>query len=57
VSYRRLDDPSVTGTGLWRWNLFGFVSYPGLSGTGAPGCADVDRDGASDPVITGREAS
>jgi hypothetical protein len=55
VSYRRLDHPGVTGTGLWRWDLFGFVSFPSLDGPGEPGCADVDRDGLTEPVITRRE--
>lgn len=57
VSYRRLNDPGVTGTGLWRWDLFGFISYANLRGPGEPGCGDLDRDGSSEPVITRRERS
>jgi hypothetical protein len=54
VSYRGLDDRSVTGTGLWRWDAFGFSAPSNLRGGGTPGCADIDGDGVADPVITGR---
>lgn len=55
VSYRTFDDPAVTGTGMWAWDTFGFASPSNLTGTGTPGCADVDGDGLAEPVITGRE--
>lgn len=57
VSYRRLNHPGITGTGLWRWDHFGFVSYATLPGPGEPGCADLDRDGSSEPAITRRGPS
>ena len=54
LSFDRLDDPTITSTGAWVWWDFGFTAAEALPGGGSPGCADVDRDGRLDPVITGR---
>ena len=48
VAYTRLNDPTVVGTGAWRWSGFGFLSLPELPGPGVPGCARID--GRLDPV-------
>jgi poly-gamma-glutamate synthesis protein (capsule biosynthesis protein) len=57
VAYSTLNDPAVVGAGAWRWAGFGFVPLPDLPGAGVPGCADVDGDGALDPVIFERSPS
>ncbi|HEU4356492.1 MAG TPA: CapA family protein [Actinomycetota bacterium] len=54
VAYSTLDRPAVVATGAWRWGGFGFVPLPELSGPGAPACADVDDDGALDPIVLER---
>jgi hypothetical protein len=54
VAFSTLDDPDVVATGAWRWGGFGFVPMPTLPGAGVPACADVDGDGALDPVLLGR---
>jgi len=54
VAYSTLDDPSVAGTGAWRWSGFGFAPLPDLPGSGVPSCADVDGDGRLDAVILER---
>ena len=52
VAYTTLDDSNVTATGGWTWRGFGFAVAPSLPGTGEPGCADVDGDGRTEPVVT-----
>jgi poly-gamma-glutamate capsule biosynthesis protein CapA/YwtB (metallophosphatase superfamily) len=54
VAYSSLDDPTVVGTGAWRWGGFGFTSLPDLPGPGVPACADVDGDGRLDPLALER---
>jgi hypothetical protein len=54
LAFDRLDDPEVVATGAWTWWDFGFAVAEQLPGPGTPGCADVDRDGATEPVIVGR---
>ncbi len=54
VAYSALDDPTFLATGAWRWGGFGFVPLPDLPGIGTPACADVDGDGALDPLVLGR---
>jgi hypothetical protein len=54
VAYSTLDDAAIVGAGAWRWGGFGFVPMPDLSGAGVPACADVDGDGALDPLVLGR---
>jgi hypothetical protein len=51
----RLDDPVIVAAGAWQWNGFGFDTAPDIPGTGTPGCADVDGDGRTEPVIVGRD--
>lgn len=51
VAYGAIDDLAVTGTGGWTWSGFGFSVAPTLPGPGEPGCADVDGDGKTEPVI------
>jgi hypothetical protein len=57
IAHSTLDDPTVVVTGAWFWNGFGFFAAPELPGFGVPGCADVDRDGRLDPVVTERSSS
>jgi hypothetical protein len=44
----------VTGGGAWVWDGFGFRTATVLPGPASPACADVDHDGATDPILTGR---
>jgi poly-gamma-glutamate synthesis protein (capsule biosynthesis protein) len=54
MAYSELDDPSVVATGAASWRPFGLDAAVRLPGTGTPACADVDGDGAAEPVILGR---
>lgn len=54
LGFSGLDDPTVTSAGAWRWSVFGFSTAAVLEGAAQPGCADVDGDGRTDPVLTGR---
>jgi hypothetical protein len=56
VAYSTLDLPAVVAASAWRWGGFGFVPLPELAGSGTPSCADVDGDGASDPLVLGRSS-
>jgi hypothetical protein len=56
VAYSTLDRPAVVAASAWRWGGFGFVPLPELAGSGTPSCADVDGDGASDPLVLGRSS-
>lgn len=47
----------VAGVGAWRWNGFGFVTYPDVAGPRRPGCSDVDGDGSPDPLAEERNVS
>ena len=51
----RLDDPTPIAGGAWIWNGFGFDTGRDIPGAGIPGCADLDGDGETEPVILGRE--
>jgi hypothetical protein len=50
----QLDDPALVAGGAWEWNGFGFDTAPDIPGPGTPGCADIDGDGRTEPVILGR---
>jgi poly-gamma-glutamate synthesis protein (capsule biosynthesis protein) len=52
VAYEELDAPEIVAAAAMTWRHFGFVTAVPLPGAGLPGCADVDRDGSSDPVIS-----
>ncbi len=54
VSHDTLDDSRVVATGAWEWTGFGFATAPELPGAGTPSCADVDRNGSAEPVVTDR---
>lgn len=54
VANDSLDDTTIVAGGAWTWNGFGFDTAPDVPGPGVPGCADIDGDGATEPVITGR---
>lgn len=56
VAYSTLDRPAVVAASAWRWSGFGFTPLPELEGPGTPSCADVDGDGASDPLVLGRSS-
>jgi len=49
-----LDDQAIMATGAWWWNGFGFDELPDLPGAGTAECADVDGDGDTEPIVTGR---
>jgi len=54
VVHDQLDDPTIVAAGAWTWNGFGFDTAPTLPGGGTPGCADIDGDGQTEPVILNR---
>ena len=56
IAYSTLNNTSVTGSGTWEWNGFGFSPLADLPGAGKPGCADVDGDGRLDPLILERSS-
>lgn len=56
LAYSTLNNTSVTGSGSWKWNGFGFSSLADLPGFGKPACADVDGDGRLDPLILERSS-
>jgi hypothetical protein len=57
LAYSDFDDPSVVATGGAIWRPTGLVAVERLPGWGWPGCADVDGDGVTEPVILERVAS
>ncbi len=54
VAFDALDDPTVVAVSAWTWNGFGFDVPEELPGAGTLGCADVDGDRRTDPVILNR---
>ena len=54
LAFDTLDATDVVATGGWTWWDFGFAMAPELPGPGTVACADVDRDGQLEPLITGR---
>jgi poly-gamma-glutamate synthesis protein (capsule biosynthesis protein) len=56
LAYSTLNNTSVTGSGSWDWNGFGFSPLADLPGFGKPACADVDGDGRLDPLILERSS-
>lgn len=55
LAFDSLDDPATVATSAWVWWDFGFAVADELPGPGRPACADIDRDGAIDPVIIDRD--
>jgi poly-gamma-glutamate synthesis protein (capsule biosynthesis protein) len=55
LAFDTLDDPALVATSGWTWNGFGFDIPLELPGPGTPGCADVDTDGRTEPVILDRQ--
>jgi hypothetical protein len=54
VGFTTLDDPAIVAGGAWIWDGFGFRTAPVLPGPATAGCADVDRDGRSEPLLSAR---
>ena len=54
IVHDQLDDPTIVSAGAWVWSGFGFDTAPDIPGAGTPACADVDRDGLTEPVILDR---
>ncbi len=57
LGFNTLDDAAITSGGAWTWDGFGFRTALALPGPALVGCADIDHDGRSDPVLTGRSMS
>jgi poly-gamma-glutamate capsule biosynthesis protein CapA/YwtB (metallophosphatase superfamily) len=57
LTFTTLDEPAAVAGGAWIWDGFGFRTAPTLPGKATPTCADLDRDGRIDPVLTGRGRS
>ena len=51
VGYTTLDDPTVVAAGAWTWRGFGFSTAPPIPDPTSIGCADIDHDGATEPLI------
>ncbi len=56
LGFTALDDSAIVAGGAWFWDGFGFRTAAVLPGAGTPSCADIDRDGQTDPVLTDRNA-
>jgi poly-gamma-glutamate synthesis protein (capsule biosynthesis protein) len=56
LAYSTLNNPSIVGTGAWRWGGFGFTPLADLPGSGKPACADVDGDNQLDPLVLERSS-
>lgn len=56
VGYSTLNNPSIAGSGAWKWGGFGFAPQADLPGSGKPACADADGDGRLDPLILERSS-
>ncbi|MDX2465987.1 MAG: CapA family protein [Acidimicrobiia bacterium] len=54
VAHNTLDNDIQVASSAWEWNGFGFETAPDIAGRGRPGCADVDGDGLTEPVIIDR---
>lgn len=54
LAFDSLDDQAVVATSGWVWDVYGFAVPVELPGPGTPGCADVDGDGALDPIVMNR---
>ncbi len=51
VGYTTLDDPATFAAGAWTWSGFGFATASPLSRPTFIGCADIDHDGATEPLV------
>lgn len=51
LAYTGYETNAVVATTAATWHGFGFTVGPELPGSGEIGCADVDGDGALDPVV------
>ena len=51
VGYTTLDDPAMAAAGAWTWRGFGFATAPPLSQPTSIGCADIDNDGETEPLV------
>jgi poly-gamma-glutamate synthesis protein (capsule biosynthesis protein) len=54
LAYGTLDHPAVVSAGAAVWRPVGLDPATSLPGPGTPGCADVDGDGRTEPVILDR---
>lgn len=52
VGYTTLDDSTVIAAGAWTWSGFGFRTSTALAGPASIGCADIDHDGLTEPVVS-----
>ncbi len=46
-----VSDDGTPAFGGWRWQGFGFIVAPTLTWNAVVGCADVDGDGMTDPIV------
>lgn len=51
LGFTTLADPKVIAAGVWTWSGFGFRTTPILTAPTSVGCADVDHNGTSEPVV------
>jgi poly-gamma-glutamate capsule biosynthesis protein CapA/YwtB (metallophosphatase superfamily) len=57
LTFTSLAEPGVVGGGAWFWDSFGFRTAPVLDGAATAACADLDGDGRTEPLLTGRNRS
>ena len=53
-AFTTLDDARVIAVGGGVWSGFGFILEAELAGDGTIGCADIDGDGRTEPVVIDR---
>jgi len=51
LAYDTPDDSAIVAATAATWNGFGFTIAPELPGQATVGCADVDDDGTTEPVV------
>jgi poly-gamma-glutamate capsule biosynthesis protein CapA/YwtB (metallophosphatase superfamily) len=54
LAFTTLDADAIVAGGAWSWDGFGFRTAVPLPGRTAAGCTDVDGDGRTEPILTGR---
>ncbi|NIA24213.1 MAG: hypothetical protein GWP04_01445 [Gammaproteobacteria bacterium] len=54
VGYGSDETDGVVASGAWRWRGFSFLIAPTLDRDAALGCADIDGDGRTDPILFSR---
>ena len=54
LAFTTVDADATVAGGAWFWDGFGFRTAVPLPGPAIPSCADLDGDGYTEPILTGR---